>query len=475
MIPPKNACVALLVALLCAVPLWGCLPFQRLGMEKVHHDSALRESRNPVIFLHGFMGSKLHNARTHRSVWGRVRNLFWRGKEDHLALPIDQTPLSANRDELVAHEICDSVGGIDFYGPIVRALRDIAGYDIGNIDHPHPGETLYVFAYDWRRDNVESARALGEAIDRIVAAHGRPDLKIDLVAHSMGGMVARYYVTYGGEDVLDQSPLPAPTYAGARHVGKVILIGTPIEGSFTAFRIMHLGITRSLSPEALFTMPSVFQLFPSREARPFVDTNGETLPVGLYDPDNWVRYGWSVFQPHILAALRHELPRRERKSAEAFHKLRQRMRDFLAAALERGDAFHRALAQADPHQAPVRYYAFGSDCIPTQTRAVLHQKDGTWKLAFSSDDLLVGIGHTERLRDLLFSPGDGTVSLASLLAQDPTIPEAFEPSISFASTVFLCEAHGFLTRNPIFQNNLFHVLASEPGPSGERPRPLAAR
>jgi hypothetical protein len=47
--------------------------------------------------------------------------------------------------------------------------------------------------------------------------------------------------------------------------------------------------------------------------------------------------------------------------------------------------------------------------------------------------------------------------------------------MSFASTVFVCESHGFLPKNPTFQNNLFYVLA---GAGDVRPpavHPVATR
>ncbi len=453
----------------------GCVAFHKLDMEQVHKHAAHRAGRNPVVLLHGFLGSKLEDARSGRSVWGRVRNLITRSRKDSLALPIDQNRLADNRDALVPSEICDSVGGIDYYGPILQALHDIGGYEPGNIEFPHAGESLYVFAYDWRRDNAETAAALGQAIERIRAAHGDPDLKVDLVAHSMGGLVARYYVKYGGVDVLGEDALPAPTYAGARYVDKVILIGTPNEGSMTAFRILHVGITRSLPPQVLFTMPSLYQLLPGREARPFVDADGNALPISLHDPDNWVRYGWAAFRPEALARLRRELPRGGRDSGQSFHVLREQMRTFLASALERAHRFRRALAQSGEREGQVRFYAFGSDCIPTQARTVLLQEAGKWRLAFAPEEVPPGGAQAELPRDLFFSPGDGSVTLDSLLAQDPTCEPPIAPSITFASTVFVCETHGFLPKNPIFQNNLFHVLAGLSESRSEGARPVAAR
>jgi pimeloyl-ACP methyl ester carboxylesterase len=446
-----------------------------MDMQQIHQESAHRRDRNPVIFLHGFLGAKLENARSGRSVWGRLRNLFTRDERDGLALPIDEPVLAKNRDGLVPYGIWDSVGGIDYYGPIVDALRDIGGYEEGDIEHPHPGETLYVFKYDWRRDNVEAARALGEAIDRIRAAHGRPGLKVDLIAHSMGGLVARYYVKYGTADVLGREPLPEPSYAGARYIDKVILIGTPNQGSMAAFRILHRGITRPLPPQVLFTMPAIYQLLPGREARPFVDERGESLPVGLYDADDWIKYGWSAFQPEVMAGLKRDLPRGGGDPNSQLHELRDQMRSFLSLSLERADRFRRALARSGPREAEVRFYAFGSDCIPTQARTLMHPEGETWRLAFAPDEVPTGNGQPDMPRDLFYAPGDGSVTLASLMCQEPTSDAQPPAGVSFASTFFLCETHGFLPKNPIFQNNLFHVLAGPPEARAEPQRPLAAR
>jgi len=451
----------------------ACAVFRKLDMAQVHHPSAQRVERNPVIFLHGFLGSKLENSQAGGTAWGRVRNLFTRNRRDGLDLPIAGASLDRNRDNLVPYEVCDSVGGIDYYGPILRALQEIGGYEPGDIEHPHEGESLYVLTYDWRRDNVETARQLGEAIERIRVAHGRPDLKINLVAHSMGGLVARYFIKYGAVDVLGRTEIPAPSYAGAPYVDKVVLIGTPNEGSMTAFRILNQGVTHALPVEDLFTMPAIYQLLPGREARPFIDSDGASLPVSLRDPDNWLKYGWSTFNPETLAKMRRRLPRAGRDAA-SFLALRDQMRLFLDLALERADRFHRALAQTGPGEDQVRFFAFGSDCIPTQARTVLHRDGESWKLAFTPEDLSRA-GQAELPRELFFTPGDGSVTLASLLAQEPTSEAALAPGISFASTVFVCATHGFLPKNPIFQNNLFHVLSGSCDPLQQPAGSVAAR
>lgn len=76
------------------------------------------------------------------------------------------------------------------------------------------GADLFLFPYEWRMSNVETAKLLKTKVDRIKAATKWP--RVDIVAHSMGGLVAREYIEtlYGGDSV-DQ----------------LITLGTPHDGS----------------------------------------------------------------------------------------------------------------------------------------------------------------------------------------------------------------------------------------------------
>ncbi len=76
------------------------------------------------------------------------------------------------------------------------------------------GKDLFTFPYDWRRSNVDTALDLKTKIDAVKEIC-KCD-KVDLVAHSMGGLVARQYV---------QSP------AYSHDVDQLIFLGTPHLGS----------------------------------------------------------------------------------------------------------------------------------------------------------------------------------------------------------------------------------------------------
>ena len=66
---------------------------------------------------------------------------------------------------------------------------------------------------------------------------GKPDLRFDIIGHSMGGLVARYFAMYGGRDLSENTQAD---WAGAQHINRLILIGTPNAGSFDAFRTIQL-------------------------------------------------------------------------------------------------------------------------------------------------------------------------------------------------------------------------------------------
>src|SRR5262249_12411758 len=155
-----------------------------------------------------------------------------------------------------------------------------------------------------------NARRLGEAIERVRAVHPLGDggrQKVDLISHSLGGLLARYYVKYGSRDVLDGGRHEV-SYDGANDVDTGVLIGVPSEGTLDTMESLQAGvrIVRPLPPEAIFTMPAAYQGLPRLRVGPFIDPNGQRLDIDLYQPENWEKYGWSAFGPARLRKLKEE-------------------------------------------------------------------------------------------------------------------------------------------------------------------------
>ncbi|NOK38200.1 alpha/beta fold hydrolase [Corallococcus exercitus] len=248
-----------------------------------------------TVFIHGYRGSFLATADAeHERAWVSVGDLLTRG-ERSLALPFP------------GQRATPTFGALEVDGPMTRftVLPWVARYDIykGFLEFARerlPG--FMVFDYDWRQDNRVTAKRLCALLDELAAARGGR-VKVNLVAHSMGGLVTLHCLRYGTGDDTGE-----PTWAGARHVKRVVFLGTPFRGAPGMFDDFTLGTPMGrnralLSPEALFTFASAFQLLPS-ESDFFVDASGQPVAFDAYRPDAWVDGGWGVFQD---AAVR-ELP-----------------------------------------------------------------------------------------------------------------------------------------------------------------------
>ena len=120
---------------------------------------------------------------------------------DREALPTDGSPLAERPPVLVLHGFMGTRGAM--YPLVQRLWRD--GFTVFS-------ESLGLLnTGDVRR----SAATVAEEVERILERTGAR--AVDVVAHSMGGLIALYYVQQLG---------------GAAHVRKIISMGTPYQGTW---------------------------------------------------------------------------------------------------------------------------------------------------------------------------------------------------------------------------------------------------
>jgi len=74
--------------------------------------------------------------------------------------------------------------------PIFHTFDDLRGAFLAN--GYAMGKNFFEFPYEWRDSNIENAKLLHKRIQDIKSETGRP--KVDIVAHSMGGLLAREYI-----------------------------------------------------------------------------------------------------------------------------------------------------------------------------------------------------------------------------------------------------------------------------------------
>ncbi len=413
--------------------------------------------RPPIIIIPGITGSELVNSETGELVWFKPQ----RSKDDDLRLPIKPNMIR-NRDKLVARDIIRGLQLVKFlpeveiYSQLITALEKRAGYVEGNWDDPPKSGidgTFYVFAYDWRRDNIENARLLIQKIEGLKRKSGRADARFSVVAHSMGGLITRYAAMYGNNDV--GAGKPKPNWSGAKHLGKVFLLGTPNEGSISAFDAMINGFSyvgrgvnipflQDLSRFDVFTIPSMYQLMPHPGAIRVYDEDLKPLMLNIYDPKIWDAYGFSIWDD---GDFKKRFDIIEQEDAKAFFPI----------ALERARQFHAALNAGSNGTPPLSFNLIGSDCKETLDGAILIKKKNRWRLIFEAESFERSDGRkvsADEVRKTIFAMGDGTVPASSLRAANIGSPK----TLPVTDEVFQCESHSRLVSNPAIQDRLFALL-----------------
>ncbi|HET6628403.1 MAG TPA: alpha/beta hydrolase [Woeseiaceae bacterium] len=225
--------------------------------------------QNPVVVLPGITATTLVDQYPINAdeIWSMVFNKEY----ERVALHPDDLRFDAIEPaQVVAGRV------FPVYDDLVKALR----HELSpQADQPTP---VFAFPYDWRMDVRKTAVRLKSVVDEVIArtrllkhyANGG-ELKVDLVGHSMGGLVICEYLSQFGR--------------GA-NVGKVVTIGTPYLGSVEAIVKIATGMSlltgsepKERERETARVTPALYQLFPSYPGA-VVDASGRD--VDIFDPAN---------------------------------------------------------------------------------------------------------------------------------------------------------------------------------------------
>ena len=255
-----------------------------------------------VVFLPGITGSVLR--RGGKDVWGTSAGAIFRAvisggasiKDLALDAP-DDPSLDDLGDGVTATRLVPDTH-------IVPGLWKIDGYtkltkDIRGAFNLEDGKSAFDFPYDWRRDNRVSARKLQRSLEQWLHERrkDKPGAKAVLVGHSMGGLVARYYLEVLG---------------GWENVRSLVTFGTPYGGSLNALDFIANGQRKGVGPfkldlsNLLRSFTSVYQLLPTYECVEAGD--GELRMIGDV-PDmpsfDYARVAAALaFHDEIAAAVR---------------------------------------------------------------------------------------------------------------------------------------------------------------------------
>jgi pimeloyl-ACP methyl ester carboxylesterase len=243
----------------------------------------------PLVFVPGLLGSRLCRPGPEGE-----ETLVW-GTSDALG-QFPTLAVTQARSDIVP---CGLIREISFlgifsqamYGPFIDRLER-KGY--------REGENLFVFDYDWRLSVFDNAKLLANFIDEAVPGTS----SIDIVGHSMGGLIARTYAINEG---------------GAPRIAHLISAGSPWRGSVQVLDLLQNGWGLATSfmggldsfRRTAISFPSLFELMPHYDGCCSTEESGSTA-FDAASVDAWIGLHWAGIDKNAVPDLVDARVRQER-------------------------------------------------------------------------------------------------------------------------------------------------------------------
>lgn len=422
--------------------------------------------RNPIILVHGFLGANLIDKETGQNVWGNFKGingvLMPPERLRALAIPMKfGVPLNELPEHTVPGKMLNSVEvkilGMTFkqnaYINLVNLLQDGGFQAEGQPMRPgRTYNTLFQFSYDWRRDlqwNVKrlqqfilKKRAYLQEQYRVRYGVENYNVQFDLIGHSMGGLLSRYYMRFGTADLPAEGEKPNITWAGSKYVDRVILIGTPNAGYLDTILEMTKGLDLPKCPPALLgTWETYYQMMPVPSRRSVVYADDPEKAVDMFDVNVWKKMKWGLADPKQDEVLKVLLP--DVKDAAERRKIAL---DHLDKCLKRAKRFIEVMSIKSKPPKDVKLYLIMGNALSTTRRAQVNPATGELKV-------------------VEMATGDGKVTRSSAI-YDKRAGAIWTPfvrtPIEWRSMIQLRAAHMGLTTDPVFKDNILFLLNTLP-------------
>ncbi|WP_432695240.1 esterase/lipase family protein [Marinobacterium sp. YM272] len=371
--------------------------------------------RNPVIVIPGVLGSKLVADSASQSVWGEwcpgytdpasseAAQLF--GLPMEIGTPLDRLRSGSQVDGVLGIVRGSMIGvplKLTAYGDVMSAMG-VQSFADTFAEHPGEGNgaEAFEFSYDWRRSLDESAIALQAFIHRAtrflqVQRNSSDPIRFNIVAHSMGGLLLRYFLQYGGQLLPYDGSGPRLNWAGAAYVDKAVIIGTPNAGAVQMLDRLVQGIPANpihpaYGPVLVGTFPSGYQLLPRPRHRPHGNRDNNIL-----DADFWLSRDWGITASWLDEERARQLP-----GLSSPGRRLEVAEDHLRKCLHNAEVFQRAMdrpLEAVPDH--LEFHLFVGDAQRTPSEFAGERGD-------------------RQLKWVAYGPGDGTVLASSARLDEP--------------------------------------------------------
>lgn len=197
---------------------------------------------------------------------------------------------------------------------IIYATSDF-NYD--STSFPNNGNDVVIgWSYDWRVDNATSATALAGLISALYSAYESNNPKLWIVAHSMGGLIARYVWDAGLDKTNNFAPLtPNLITLGTPHQGAPLALAA-ITGEIPSMTVLftEIELYENLTQEELATFCAQIEQFSDQNGYP---STYELLPPPTCQFITSLSEKYSAFDSTIEGALENKYDANSQNIAKA--------------------------------------------------------------------------------------------------------------------------------------------------------------
>jgi hypothetical protein len=223
--------------------------------------------KNPVIIIPGVLSSYLNkNDDDKTELWPNIFEAIFGLPGDRYLDELALNEIGQTKSTIIPTDIFRKIGKNDFFDGLVKKLEQ---------NEYEENKNLFVFPYDWRLDIREIK--LKEKIDEILFKTGAE--RVDIIAHSMGGLVTKYYIEQNKEN----SKIDKFIDIATPHLGAPSAIKTLLFGDDMGIKFGFLGLNALEVKKIAQNMPSIYQLLPSEN---YFSTTSLDYKYYLYDMDD---------------------------------------------------------------------------------------------------------------------------------------------------------------------------------------------
>lgn len=362
--------------------------------------------QNPVIFVPGMPGTVLKSSESGEVLWGKFdfgpQNTENTG--ERIAVPLRPgTPPQGILPAEVMRQIEVNVLGMTTRWGIYRAFVE---HMEALEPEPERGKFFHCFPYDWRLDCAENARLLHRFMKRSAdrLRHDFPEryghgqqVRFDIVAHSMGALLAQYALRHGDVPLEVAVKRRSDPWRCAELCNHFIMVNPINGGSIRVFLRLTNGYTYGpMLPEwsagMLGTLPALYQLLPTDPGAVEIAGKHDAAPVPLFDAAVWKQQDWGLVSHKADGDLARLLP------GQPVESRRDLAMQHVRTCLRRAADFHAALDGPARPPADVEFHLLMGTGKQTPRRVRFHPEKRTFEV-------------TAR------EPGDSVVTLTSALSK----------------------------------------------------------